>query len=232
MSRKNIRNIVAENYNEHLCLEVAYYESSVEEMVEKNLSLNKWYQFTYDEVHSLQLALVENMNTYPYIVTTLSSEWKFMLAKEYTSKRNDEGTIMTKKVVNFLVDLLDRKVEIQLAETAREAMKIQTEFEQTYNWKNTVEISIEEYWNYAFTTAEALTEGLRTSTKIKVFENLINNGNSFYEDSYEEGQNKLSKIDGILYRLSLESAMNPLVSLEKFDSKKFITLRELASKKA
>lgn len=231
MSRKNIRNIVAE-YNEPLCHEVAYYESTVEEMVEKNLALNKWYQFTYDEVHALQVALVENMNSYPYLITTLSSEWKFMLAKEPTSKRNDEAIILTKTVVQFLSNLLERKVQIQLAETARDALKIQREYEQTYNWKNRVELTIEEYWNFTFNTVEALTEGLRTSTKIKVFENFINNANSVYEDNFEDSQNNLSKIDAILNRLSLESAMNPLVSLEKFDSKKYNTLRELASKKA
>lgn len=231
MSRKNIRNIVAE-YNEHLCLEVAYYESTVEEMVEKNLGLNKWYQFTYDEVHALQVALVENMNSYPYLITTLSSEWKFMLAKEPTSKRHDEGRMLTKTVVHFLSDLLERKVQIQLAETARDALKIQREYEQTYNWKNRVEQDIEEYWNFTFNSIEALTEGLRTSTKIKVFENFINNANSVYEDNFEQSQYNLWKIEEVLNRLSLESAMNSLVSLEKFDSKKYNTLRELAGKKA
>lgn len=230
MSRKNIAKPLSENFNRNLCLEVAYYNNEASRIVEKNFNSCRWENITYEQVHALQSLLVSNAEKFDYIVTVVSGEYKFFLTNDTTWKRNDYERVTVKSAIKILSQLLDMKKELDLASSYKEAKYIEYRMQNLISYRDNYQNQMKSFFDRAISYVEELTAGLRSSTKLSVFENYLAVGNSYYEDSYEEAKSHLERTESEITSVTLESALNPLIK-ENFevDEEKFQALRTLMS---
>lgn len=234
MSRKNIEKSLARNFNRTLCLEVAYYDNSAEKVIE-NAYMNYIYADyipTYEKVEKLQELLVNNVQKYPFIITTESKyTMKFMLSTDDEWKRRDCEIVQTKTVIDRLGRLLDRKSELELIAIASEAKGIVESYKMRNYRLQGEERAVERFWSAVFDKIDAITEGLHKTTKIKVFENYLINLNSFHQDSFEDAMENIRYYNGLIQETQLKGVLNPLVTEEmQFDEEKFQALRTLMTK--
>ena len=145
-------------------------------------------------------------------------------------KRSDCERVLIRNVSKVLSDILDRKQELELAKSYKEAKQITNRISSLYNFRDNYQKQMANYFTRAISYVESLTQGLHYTTKQKVFENYLEIGNSSYQDDYEDAKERIEGVESEITSISLKSALNPLIK-ENFelDEEKYQALRTLMS---
>lgn len=228
MSRKNIEKLVAENYNRTLCLEVAYYNYDSERIIQGLENKNYWNTFNFSQIYALQEVLVKNVQKYPYVVASCGNEWKFFLDTNQSWKRNDYEYNSTRKIIEVLGELIDKKTTLEAIEKKGDAERIVSNYQQHFTRNEKAIEEMEKYLISCIEDVEVLCKGLKKSTKITIFENMLIKNNSFIQDCYEDAKIRCSDAQQRMTELTLESVMNPFVRNDMtIDEEKYQALRTL-----
>ena len=216
MSRRRIKTNEL-NLNKQILWDLVYSGYDAEYMLKtwiKRQNTARGVRITVEGLVKMASYISEMRIKYSTITYNWRGDGAFVLSKDGAWKNYDESHISLVKIERVLTNLILSKNLIEIYCQYLDAIKLSGNIKNKNARINNCKLIMENYLFQISNEATAVTRGLSAKASLKVFENMLENYNSFSMDEYESQKESLEFHQKELKEVEFKVLLNPFIDSE------------------